>query len=142
MTAKEYLKQITRLEKSINLKREKIITLEAIATNCSPNLSGMPHNPHKSASPMADAICKKIDLEKEIAYDIALLDKKKVFMLELIGRLENEDMQMVLIKRYFDYWSWSKICEFNYFSPSWTYELHKLGLIALNDLFSTADNIP
>lgn len=142
MKAKEYLINITRLEKKINLKREKIITLEGIATNCSPHLSGMPHNPHKSTSPMADAICKKIDLEKEIERDVALLDKKKVFALDLIGRLENEDAQIVLIKRYFEYWSWNKICDFNYFSPSWTYDLHKKGLLALDDLLAQSENIP
>ena len=68
MNAKEYLSQISRLETLINAKRQRVDALRCMATNCSPNYSGMPHNPSKSTSPMADAICKALDLEEEIRH--------------------------------------------------------------------------
>ena len=142
MNAKRYLSEISNIERNIGVKKEKIISLKCIAENCSPHLSGMPHNPHKSSSHMADAVCKIIDLENEIKRDSALLEKKKIFLLDLIGQLENTNQQIVLIKRYFEHWSWDRICRFTYYSRSWVNELHKQGISALDEVFLSVTEIP
>lgn len=66
MTAKEYLQQAYHLDQKIVSKQRQIEALREIATNCSPNMTGMPRNPSPSRSPMADAISKLVDIESEL----------------------------------------------------------------------------
>lgn len=133
MNAKEYLSQISRLETLINAKRQRVDALRCMATNCSPNYSGMPHNPSKSTSPMADAICKALDLEEEIRKDEIKLQEKRLYILELIGTLDNVDFQTVIIKRYFEHASWDTIASTMFYSISWVYKLHGNALRALDE---------
>ena len=66
MTAKELLERIIKIRKAIDYRKTKIDALVAQAENTSCRLTGMPHNPSPDTSPMATAICKKVDLEREI----------------------------------------------------------------------------
>ena len=66
MTAKQYLMQAFRMKRKIEYLQEDILRLEAAATDCSPNLTGMPHNPSPSHSRMADIVCKIIDRKDEL----------------------------------------------------------------------------
>jgi len=142
MTAKEYFAQISKLETLINAKRQRVDALRLMATNCSPNYSGMPHNPSKSVSPMADAICKALDIEAEIRKDEIRLQQKRLFMFDLISKLDNVDYQAILFKRYFEHRSWEDISASMFFSHSWVYKLHSNALQALNTLLNFAKEIP
>ncbi|HBL84712.1 MAG: hypothetical protein A2Y17_11310 [Clostridiales bacterium GWF2_38_85] len=129
MNAKEYFKQISRTEAFISTKKQRMDALKALASGVgSPNLSGMPKNPSGSLSPMADAVCKALDLEAEIHKDEFLLQEKKVFLLELIGTIEICDCQIVLIKRYFEHLSWDDIASSMFYSTRWIYKLHGRAL--------------
>ena len=55
MTAKEYLGQAYRLDQRINSKAEQVTSLNALATKCTATLTGMPRNPNRATSTMADA---------------------------------------------------------------------------------------
>ena len=129
MTAKEYFRAIARMESIIEAKKQRSDALKALASSASsPNLSGMPKNPSQSLSPMADAVCKALDLDAEIYEDEAALQEKKVFMLELIGTLDSSDNQTVLIKRYFEHLSWENIASSMFYSVRWIYKLHGSAL--------------
>ncbi|WMJ87772.1 hypothetical protein [Anaerocolumna sp. MB42-C2] len=129
MNAKEYFRQISRMESLISTKKQHVDALKTLAYSIgAPNLSGMPKNPSGSISPMADAVCKALDLEAEIRKDEYLLQEKKVFILELIRSIENCDCQAVLIKRYFDHRSWDDIAVSMFYSTRWIYKLHGRAL--------------
>lgn len=129
MTAKESFKQLARMDAFIDAKKQRVDALKALALSTgSPNLSGMPKNPSKSLSPMADAVCKALDLEAEIRSDEAKLQEKKVYLLELIGTLDCSDHQTVLIKRYFEHLSWENIASSMFYSTRWIYKLHGRAL--------------
>ena len=66
MTAKALLERIIKIRKAIDYRRTKIDALTEQAENTSARLTGMPHNPRSDSSPMASAICRKVDLEMEI----------------------------------------------------------------------------
>ena len=143
MTAKEYLKQISRMESFIDVKRQRLNALKDLASNIGASaMDGMPKSPSKSSSPMADAVCKAIDLENEIKADEAKLQKRKVFMLDLIGTLENVDEQAVLIKRYFEHQSWENIAAELYYTTRWVYKLHGHALESLNHRFEGNAEVP
>lgn len=134
MTAKEYFRQISQMEAFINTKKQRVDALKALASSVgSSNLSGMPKNPSKSLSPMADAVCKALDLEAKIREDEYLLQQKKVFLLELIGTIDSCDCQTVLIKRYFERLSWEDIASLMFYSTRWIYKLHGRALEVMDE---------
>ena len=100
MTIQEYTQKIEHLKWLIESKKEKILALEAIATNTSAALTGMPRNPSPSQSRMADAILRKVDLENSIKEDEAAIQELKEMMSAAIERVSSPKHQAVLYKRY------------------------------------------
>lgn len=143
MTAKEYLASISRLESFIVSKKQRVEALKCMATNISPSpITDMPKAPSKTKSPMADAVCKAIDLEAEIKEDEINLQKKRLFFLDIVGTLSDIDVQSIIIKRYFEKKSWNTIMAETFFSSSWTYKLHKAGIDELNEKLASYQELP
>lgn len=115
MKAKDYLSQAYRLDQRINSKIEQVATLNELATKCTSTLTGMPRNPNKGSSPMADAICKIIDLENEINRDIDRLVDLKAEIVTVIKAVDNPEYQTLLELRYLCFKTWEQISvEMNY----------------------------
>ena len=89
MTTKEYLGQAYRLDQRINSKLEQIASLNDLATKCTGVLTGMPRNPNRGTSTMADAVAKIVDLQAEINRDIDRLVDLKREMVRLIKAVDN-----------------------------------------------------
>jgi len=87
MNAKEFLRQITKLDKLIENKLAEIQQWKDIATNCTTNMSGerveSSHNPRSKE----DAICKYMDLEAETQRDVDRLIKAKKDVISVIEQL-------------------------------------------------------
>ena len=96
MTAKALLERIIRIRKAIDYRNTKIEALVEQAENTSARLTGMPHNQSADPSPMATAICRKIDLEREIAE----LDEERKSLIAKIDLLEDDDLSRLLVLRY------------------------------------------
>lgn len=106
MTAKEYLMQAKFLDMRINSKIQQVEALNDLATSASSVLTGMPRNPNKATSKMADAVCKIVDLQAEINHDIdALVDLKKEIS-STIKAVPSPELQTLLEKRYLCFQSW------------------------------------
>lgn len=137
MTAKEIFREIAKMEAFIETKKQRVSVLSDLASNPgSPNYSGMPHNPSPDQSRLASIICKKIDLEQEVKSDEQKLQEKKLYVLTLIGEMENADFQAVLIKRYFEHLSWGEISAWMHFSESWAYKTNAKALAALDKIIA------
>jgi hypothetical protein len=109
MTAKEYLGQAYRLDQRINSKLEQVASLNELATKCTSTLTGMPRNPNRGTSTMADAIGKIIDLQAEINRDIDRLVDLKREMVTLIKAVSNPEYQTLLELRYLCFKTWEQI---------------------------------
>lgn len=103
MTAKALLERIIKIRKAIDYRRTKIDALTEQAENTSARLTGMPHNPRSDSSPMASAICRKVDLEMEIT---KLAEERKALIAK-IDLLENDDLSRLLILRYVQETPWT-----------------------------------
>ena len=100
MTAKEYLSQAYRLDQRKASKLEMVESLNELAMRCTTTITGMPRNPSKSTSPMADTILKIIDLQDEINRDLeSLVDLKREISL-VIREVEYNEYRTILEKRY------------------------------------------
>lgn len=85
MNAKEFLRQIKKLDRLIENKLIEIQRWKDIANNTTANLSGERVQSSGNPQKIADAICRYIDLEREINQDIdKLVDAKK----DVIGVIE------------------------------------------------------
>lgn len=109
MTAVEYLSQAYRLDIRINSKIEQVASLNDLALKATSVITGMPHNPNKSVSTMADTIDKIIDLQAEINRDIDTLVDLKAEIVNVIKAVGNTEYQTLLEKRYLNYMSWESI---------------------------------
>ena len=109
MNAKEYLGQAYRLDQRISSKLEQVASLNELATKCTSTLTGMPRNPNRDTSTMADAVGKIIDLQAEINRDIDRLVDLKREMVLVIKAVDNTEYQTLLELRYLCFRTWEQI---------------------------------
>ena len=109
MTARDYLSQAYRLDQRINSKLEQVESLNGLATKVNSTLSGMPKNPNRATSAMADTVTKIITLQAEINNDIDRLVDLKREMVAVIKAVVNTECQTLLELRYLCFKSWEQI---------------------------------
>jgi len=128
VTAKEYLSQAYLLDQRIASKLEMVESLNDLATRCTSTLTGMPHNPSKSTSPMADAVAKIIDLQDEINRDLnTLVDLKREISL-IIREVDCNEYRIILEKRYISNKTWPEIAVELGYNLRHLYRLHDAAL--------------
>jgi len=132
MNAKEYLSQAYRLDQRINSKKNQIVSLENVAMSCTSAITGMPRDPSPTVSPMADAVCKIVDIKNDLKDELTQLLIYKISILELIRDVTDIEYKLILEKRYLCYQQWEEIaCDLNY-SVSWVLKLHRKSLRAVD----------
>lgn len=124
MNAKEYLRQAYRLDQRINSKLEQVASLNELATKCTTTLTGMPRNPNRNTSTMADAVAKIVDLQAEINHDIDHLVDLKREMFRLIKNVENTEYQTLLELRYLCFKTWEQIAVDMGYNVRHVYRIH------------------
>ena len=131
MTARDYLSQAYRLDQRINSKLEQVESLNELATKVSSTLTGMPKNPNRTTSTMADTVTKIIALQAEINNDIERLVDLKREMVAVIKAVSNTERQTLLELRYLCFKTWEQIAvEMNYTVRN-VHLLHKEALKAV-----------
>lgn len=129
MTAKEYLSQARYLDMRIQSKIQQVESLNDLATSATSVLTGMPHNPNKATSKMADAVCKIVDLQEEINHDIdALVDLKREIVTVIKG-VENKEYQTLLEKRYLCFMTFEQIAVDMGYDLRYLQKLHSRALM-------------
>lgn len=131
MTAKEYLSQAYRLDQRIDSKIAQVSSLNDLATKCSATLTGMPRNPNRGDSTMADAVCKIVDLQEEINRDIDRLVDLKREIVAVIKAVENPEYQVMLEKRYLSFQTWEQIAVDMNYSIQHIYRLREKAYAAV-----------
>jgi len=132
MTVKEYLGQAYRLDQRINSKLGQVEALNDLATKATSTLTGMPKNPNRATSTMADAIGKIIDLQAEINRDIDRLVDLKREIVGVIKTVDNMECQTLLEKRYLCFETWEQIAVDMDYTVRNIYNLHSLALQQIN----------
>ena len=130
MTAKALLERIIKIRKAIDYRNTKIDALVAQAENTSARLTGMPHNPSSDPSPMATAICKKVDLEREIEE----LVKERESLIAKIDLLNDDDLSRLLTLRYVQEAPWDDIMAEMGYCHSHIFRLHRTAITQLDVL--------
>ncbi len=130
MTALEFVKNIRTLRKIIDCKKQKVEIQREIATNTSATLTGMPRNPSASKSPMADAVCKIIDLEAEIL----VLEQERKEAITFLNRLGDTEYCNVLLLRYAQEKTWEDIALEMCYCRAQVFKIHNAALAQLEEI--------
>lgn len=131
MTAKEYLSQAYRLDQRIDSKIAQVASLNDLATKCTATLTGMPRNPNRGGSTMADAVCKIVDLQEEINRDIDRLVDLKCEIVAVIKAVDPPEYQVMLEKRYLSFQTWEQIAVDMNYSIQHIYRLREKAYAAV-----------
>lgn len=129
MNAKQYLRQIRRLDNIINAKLEQVEMLRAMTTRMTTKLSSDKVQESNIPDKMPTLICKIVDLEKEITNDIDKLIDLKTEVMRKIDSIQNDDYRLLLTLRYLNFKTWEQIAVEMGFTFQWVHELHKRALI-------------
>ena len=133
MTARTLLERIIKIRKAIDYRRTKIDALADQAVISSSRLTGMPHIPSPVASAMESAVCRKVDLEREIAE----LEKERNTLIAKIDRLDDPDLSKLLMLRYVQEARWSDIAAVLGYSENYAYRLHNRAIRELDEKLQT-----
>lgn len=95
MNAKDFLRQVKKLNTMIENKLIEVRQLKELACNISPNLSGERVQSTPNPQRIADAIGKYIDLENEINHDIDKLVDSKRDVLGVIEQLNTTEYDIL-----------------------------------------------
>lgn len=130
INAKQYLRQVWRLDNMINAKLEQLDMLKSMTTKVTSTLTDIRVQESKSPDRVSELICKMIDFDKEITCDIDRLIDLKAEVMRKIDSISDEDYRLLLTLRYLNFKTWEQIAvEMNY-AYSW---VHKVHADALNE---------
>lgn len=109
MEAKEFLKQIYRLDKMIENKIAECEQWETIAMNITAHSEGERVQSSGNPQKMADAVCRCVDLEREIYETVAKLSRIQKEVVRVIEQLDDTLQYDILHKKYVQYKSLTEI---------------------------------
>lgn len=127
MNAKDFLRQIKKLDKMIENKLAEVQQWKEIATNISANFTGERVQSSGNPQKISDAIGRYIDLEREINQDIDKLVNAKKDVISVIEQLNATEYD-VLHKVYVQYLTFDEIAFACKHSRSWVTTIHGRGL--------------
>lgn len=128
MKAKEYLREIKKLDIKINTDIEDLASLEALATKTTSSLVDDKVQSSGSQQKMADCVEKIIEMKDQINAEIDRLIDRKNEARQLLTACDAECMEL-LHKRYFMFKTWEQIAVEMNFTYQWVSGgLHKKAL--------------
>ena len=127
MKAKEYLKQLQKLDKLIENKLAEKEQWNAIATSTTQQMSADRVQSSGNPQKMADAVCKIIEIEAEIdAYIDSLVDTKRD-VIQTLERLNPTEYDL-LHKVYVQYFTFEEVAARKDKTYSWVTTVHGRAL--------------
>lgn len=129
MTAKQYLRQVRRLDNLINAKLEQAEELRGTVMRITQNLDAVKVEKRSFNDKTGTLIAKIVDLEKEINKDIDKLIDLKAEIVSKIDKIENQDYRLILTLRYLNFKKWEQIAVEMGYSYQWVHRLHGRALI-------------
>lgn len=139
MNAKEFLQQIKKLDKLIENKLIEVQQWKDIANNTTANLSGERVSSTGNLQKTADAICRYVDLEREInaCIDNLVNTKKDVIgVIEMLNATEYD----VLHKLYVQYRTYDEVAIDCGQSKSWVTTVHGRALQHVQEILNSREN--
>ena len=130
MQAKQYLKQIYRLNELIQCNKQELNDLRLL----SDSIPGIDYSKDRvQTSPSGDAgftniIAKIIELENAISTDIEKMLSLKLEVRTVINEVQNNEEKLLLKLRYLNFLHWEDICDEMNVSMRTAHRIHAAAL--------------
>jgi hypothetical protein len=129
MTAKQYLRQALRLNEKIDANMLELERLRALATAVSsPDLSQDRVRASGVSDRIGNIVAKIVDLEEKINAEIDKFVGLKKEIRERLSMMPDDDLRLILQKRYINFQKWEQIAVDMNFTFQWVHVLHKRAL--------------
>ena len=135
MNAKDFLRQIKKLDRLIENKLIEIQRWKDIANNTTATLSGERVQSSGNPQKIADAICRYIDLEREINQDIDELVEAKKDVIGVIEQLNATEYD-IIHKIYVQYLTLEDVADAYDRTYSWATTIHGRALKHVQNLLN------
>lgn len=135
MTAKQYLRQLSRIQQNIRILTEEIVMRRAKLTSITVTPSGDRVQVSTSGDRFADMMAALADKElqqESLIYEYQAMRDKIV---DQILELENEIYSHVLYARYVQEWRWDVIANEMHYSREYICRIHGRALQAFSNKF-------
>lgn len=139
MKAKEYLRQVKRLDDIIDAKKEQIEILRSMSTNITATLNPNRVQESTSHDKVQKLIVKIVDFEREIIDNIDELIDLKREIINKIDAVQDDNYKLLLTLRYLNFKTWEEIADEMDFTFQWVHQLHKRALINFEELYFALD---
>lgn len=139
MRAKDYLNQISKIDRLIENKIAEMEHWKAIATGTTAYSEGDRVQSTGSMEKMADAVARYLDMEGEINADIDRLIDKKQEVISTIEQLEVDEYD-ILHKIYVQFKTFQEVAAEKGKSYSWVTSKHGRGLANLQRILEGRRN--
>ena len=133
MDAREYLRQIAKLDMKINIQLEDLAMLRTIAEKADSCIYGMPAqggNPRK----LEDVVIRIVDMEAELNRDIDRLSESRREIAKYLDRITDENCRLVLQMHYIQGYTVEEIARRMAYSRSQIYRFNREGLAELQKI--------
>lgn len=127
MDAKQFLRQLKKLDKMIENKLAEKARWKEIAFGTSAKMDGEKVQSSGSQQKMADAVCRYVDIEREIDEQIDTLIDTKQDVINVIEKLNTTEYD-ILHKMYVQYMSLYDVADIYEKSYSWATTVHGRAL--------------
>lgn len=137
MKAKDFLKQIKKINLLIENKKDEIIQWKSVATSINAKTNGERVQSSGSKEKMADAVISYVDIEHEISLQIIELQKKKLEIISVIEELNTSEYE-VLYEVYVNGKTLEEFAIDSGISERWAYTLHGIALKNTQNFINTS----
>ena len=139
LSAKEYLRQLRRLDVEIKAKLDECEWVRNMATRTGANLSSdRVSGGRRATSKIEDYVVKLVTLEEALHRDVANLAKLKKEVMAKINSLEVSDYRTLLTMRYVKGLTWEEIAVNMSFSYRHTLRIHGAALTEFEIIYKGA----
>ena len=128
MTAKEYLRQLSRKDARIKALLERQRRYRELAERRTAVYRDMPGGGKKRVSPVEEYAVKIVDLEREIGRRIDEYVDLTREIEAVIDKVGDDRYRDILRFRYVNGWSWERIAREMHYDVKWLYKMHGRAL--------------
>ena len=134
MNAKEFLSRAWRIEQQVQSKQEQIEALKSLACRVTSGMGNEPVSHTRNVTSMQDTIVRILEAEEELNRHIDELVGMKLEVMQVIDRVQDVTLRLILEKRYLSFLSWEHIAVDMGYTVRWTLIRHEEALRAVQEL--------
>ena len=127
MTAREYMEQVTYIEKRINSKMDNVERLESIINRTTPIFSET-RGSSRDVMNREKSIARMADMKKELENDIVGLITLKMQISDVISHVDDDALRLLLELRYVNMYTWSDVAMMMNINKRTVYRMHEKAL--------------